>query len=65
MDLRKVLEEQILDEISREGLLAARIRQLERRSEDVEWPTAEMKEAQTNNKARWTKRIGTTTTEED
>ena len=35
MDLRKVLEEQILDEISREGLLAARIRQLERRSEDV------------------------------
>ena len=64
MDLRKVLEEQILDEISREGLLAARIRQLERRSKDVERATATRKEARTNNKAWWIKRISATPTEE-
>ena len=65
MDLRKVLEEQILDEINREELLAARIRQLERRSEDVEQVTTRMKEVQTNNTAQRTKRIGATPTEED
>ena len=65
MDLREVLEEQIPDEISRKELLAARIRQLERRSEDVKRATARTKEAQTNNKTRWTKRIGATLIEKD
>ena len=36
MDLRKVLEELIPDEMSREELMAACIRQLERKPEDVE-----------------------------
>ena len=48
-----------------EELLAARIRQLERPSEDVERATTRTKEARTNNKARRTKRIGATPTDED
>ena len=39
------------NEMSREELLAARIRQLERRPEDVEWTTAKVKEVRIRNKA--------------
>ena len=41
------------NEMSREELLAARIRQLERRPEDVEWTTAKVKEVRIRNKARF------------
>ena len=41
------------------------VRHLERRPEDVERATARTKEARTNNKARRTKRIGATPTDED
>ena len=41
------------NEMSREELLAARIRQLERRPEDVERAAAKMKEARIRNKARF------------
>ena len=42
-------------EMSREELWAARIRQLERRPEDVEQATARTKEARTKNKSRFEK----------
>ena len=41
------------DEMSREELLAARIRQLERRPEDVEWATVRLREVRNINKARF------------
>ena len=41
------------NEMSREQLLAARIRQLERRLDDVERATARIKEARIRNKARF------------
>ena len=40
------------NEMSREELLAARIQQLERRPDDVEWATTRVKEARIRNKAR-------------
>ena len=56
MDLRKVLEQRILDEMSREELLAV---------EDVERVTARTKEGRTKNKAKWKTHTGVTPTEED
>ena len=46
------------DEMSLEELLAARIRQLERRPEDVERATAISEEARKRNKARFDKTHG-------
>ena len=41
------------NDMRREELLVARIRQLERRPEDVEWATTRVKEARIQNKARF------------
>ena len=49
MVLRNILKERIPDKMSREELLAARIRQLEWRSEDMERLMARTKEAHTRN----------------
>ena len=65
MELRKVLEERIPDEMSMQELLAARIRQLEPKPEDMERAMARTKEARTRNKAHSTKCTGATPTKED
>ena len=65
MVLRNILKERIPDKMSREELLAARIRQLEWRSEDMERLMARTKEAHTRNIGWSTKRTSSTPTEED